>query len=109
MYKVVDTTDNTISYYNDIRDFVDENMTIEDVIGTLDDIYEPIDIPIIGKFHMSTLFRQLSSMDDKDMLLNDEIDYQAENIEYEVEHYGSYEWGDYVITEVEEEDNYEEV
>ena len=36
------------------------------------------------------------------MLLNDEIDYQTDNLIYEVEHYGSCEWGDYEIVEVEE-------
>lgn len=105
MYKVIDTRDNTFSFYSDIRDFVDENMSIEDVIESLDDIYEPVDLPILGKKHMSTLYKKLASEDDMDMLLNDEIDYCAENIEYEVEHYGSYEWGDYTILELEEEEN----
>lgn len=109
MYKVIDKTDDTISYYNDLRDFVEEHMTIDDVIESLDDIYEPVDLPIVGKMHISTIVKNLASDDDLDMLLNDEIDYETDNLIYEVEHYGSCNWGDYEISEVEEEDNYEEV
>ena len=100
MYKVTDTKENTISYYDDLRDFVEEHMTIDDVIESLDDIYEPVDLPIV---------KNLASDDDLDMLLNDEIDYETDNLIYEVEHYGSCNWGDYEISEPEEEDNYEEV
>lgn len=109
MYKVTDTKENTISYYDDLRDFVEEHMTIDDVIERLDDIYEPVDLPIVGKMHISTIVKNLASDDDLDMLLNDEIDYETDNLIYEVEHYGSCNWGDYEISEVEEEDNYEEV
>lgn len=109
MYKVIDKTDDTISYYNDLRDFVEEHMTIDDVIESLDDIYEPVDLPIVGKMHISTIVKNLASEDDLDMLLNDEIDYETDNLIYEVEHYDSCDWGDYEISEVEEEDNYEEV
>lgn len=109
MYKVTDTKENTIFYYNDLRDFVEEHMTIDDVIEMLDDIYEPVDLPIVGKMHISTIVKNLASDDDLDMLLNDEIDYETDNLIYEVEHYGPSDWGDYKISEVEEEDNYEEV
>lgn len=109
MYKVTDTKENTISYYDDLRDFVEEHMTIDDVIESLDDIYEPVDLPIVGKMHISTIVKNLASDDDLDMLLNDEIDYETDNLIYEVEHYGSCNWGDYEISEVEEEDAYEEV
>ena len=109
MYKVIDKTDDTISYYNDLRDFVEENLSLDDVIESLDDIYEPVDLPIVGKMHISTIVKNLASDDDLDMLLNDEIDYETDNLIYEVEHYGSCEWGDYEISEPEEEDNYEEV
>lgn len=109
MYKVIDTKENTISYYDDLRDFVEEHMTIDDVIESLDDIYEPVDLPIVGKMHISTIVKNLASDDDLDMLLNDEIDYETDNLIYEVEHYGSCNWGDYEISEVEEEDAYEEV
>lgn len=109
MYKVIDKRDDTFSFYNDLRDFVEENMSMEDVIESLDDIYEPIDIPIVGKMHISTIVKNLASEDDLDMLLNDEIDYCTDNLIYEVEHYGSCDWGDYEIVEVEEEDNYAEV
>ena len=109
MYKVIDTKENTISYYDDLRDFVEEHMTIDDVIESLDDIYEPVDLPIVGKTHISTIVKNLASDDDLDMLLNDEIDYETDNLIYEVEHYGSCSWGDYEISEPEEEDNYEEV
>ena len=109
MYKVIDKTDDTISYYNDLRDFVEEHMTIDDVIESLDDIYESVDLPIVGKMHISTIVKNLASDDDLDMLLNDEIDYETDNLIYEVEHYGSCDWGDYEISEPEEEDNYAEV
>lgn len=109
MYKVIDKTDDTISYYNDLRDFVEEHMTIDDVIESLDDIYEPVDLPIVGKMHISTIVKNLASEDDLDMLLNDEIDFRTDDIIYEVEHYDSCDWGDYEIVEVEEEDNYAEV
>lgn len=107
MYKVTTKTD--YFYCDDLRDFIEENMTIDDVIESLDDIYEPVDLPIVGKMHISTIVKNLASDDDLDMLLNDEIDYETDNIIYEVEHYGSCNWGDYEISEVEEEDNYEEV
>jgi len=109
MYKVINTVDDTFSFYSDLRDFVDEHMTIDDVIESLDDIYEPVDLPIVGKMHISTIVKNLASDDDLDMLLNDEIDYRTDDLIYEIEHYGSCEWGDYTILEVEEEDNYEEV
>lgn len=109
MYKVIDKAENTISYYDDLRDFVEEHMTIDDVIESLDDIYEPVDLPIVGKMHISTIVKNLASDDDLDMLLNDEIDYETDNLIYEVEHYGSCDWGHYEISEPEEEDNYEEV
>lgn len=109
MYKVIDKVDDTFSFYNDLRDFVEEKLSLDDVIESLDDIYEPVDLPIVGKMHMSTIVKNLASEDDLDMLLNDEIDYETDNMIYEIEHYGSYEWGDYEILEVEEEDNYAEV
>lgn len=107
MYKVISKTD--YSYYDDLRDFVEDNLSLEDVIESLDDIYEPVDLPLLGKMHISTLYKNLASEDDMDMLLNDEIDYRTDDLIYEIEHYGSCEWGDYEISEVEEEDNYEEV
>ena len=107
MYKVTTKTD--YFYCDDLRDFVEENLSLEDVIESLDDIYEPVDLPIVGKMHISTIVKNLASDDDLDMLLNDEIDYETDNLIYEVEHYGSCNWGDYEISEVEEEDNYEEV
>ena len=76
MYKVIDKRDDTFSFYNDLRDFVEEHMTIDDVIESLDDIYEPVDLPIVGKMHISTIVKNLASEDDLDMLLNDEIDYR---------------------------------
>lgn len=109
MYKVIDKTDDTISYYNDLRDFVEEHMIIDDVIESLDDIYEPVDLPIVGKMHISTIVKNLASDDDLDMLLNNEIDYETDNLIYEVEHYDSCDWGDYEISEPKEEDNYAEV
>jgi hypothetical protein len=109
MYKVIDTKENIISYYDDLRDFVEEYMTIDDVIESLDDIYEPVDLPIVGKMHISTIVKNLASDDDLDMLLNDEIDYETDNLIYEIEHYGTCDWGDYEISEPEEEDAYEEV
>lgn len=107
MYKVTTKTD--YFYCDDLRDFVEENLSLEDVIESLDDIYEPVDLPIVGKMHISTIVKNLASDDDLDMLLNDEIDYETDNLIYEVEHYGSCNWGDYEISEVEEEDAYEEV
>ena len=104
MYRITNKTD--YFYCDDLRDFMEENLSLEDVIESLDDIYEPVDLPIVGKMHISTIVKNLASEDDLDMLLNDEIDYQTDNLIYEVEHYGSYEWGDYEIVEVEG-DNYE--
>lgn len=109
MYKVIDKRDDTFSFYNDLRDFVEENLSLEDVIESLDDIYEPVDLPIVGKMHISTIVKNLASEDDLDMLLNDEIDYRTDDIIYEVEHYDSCDWGDYEIIETVEEDNYAEV
>lgn len=109
MYKVIDKRDDTFSFYNDLRDFVEEHMTIDDVIESLDGIYEPVDLPIVGKMHISTIVKNLASEDDLDMLLNDEIDFYTDDLIYEVEHYDSYDWGNYEIIEVKEEDNYAEV
>lgn len=76
----------------EVKEYIEDHMTDDDICEYLNDLYGAIDIPIIGKIEVGNLVYQLADENYWGEIFDDIVTNEAENIEYELEHYGKAYW-----------------
>lgn len=91
----------------DVRDYIEDNTSDDDICEYLNDVYGAVDIPIIGKMEVGNVVYQLADETYWGKIFDDIVTNEAENVEYELEHYGKSYWNgeDLELDEDEEEEN----
>lgn len=89
----------------DVRDYIEDNVSGDYICEYLNDLYGAIDIPIIGKVEVGNVIYQLADVNRWGEIADDIIANEAENVEYELKHYGKVYWnGENLELDEDEED-----